>query len=51
VGGLLTDQEGNPVAVFDLKTGSATLTQARINQIQSQLPDGYRNIPIIGYSP
>jgi uncharacterized protein RhaS with RHS repeats len=30
----------NPSAVYDLKTGSATLTPARIQQIQAQLPGG-----------
>ena len=28
----------NPTAAYDLKTGSATLTPARIQQIQSHLP-------------
>ena len=30
----------SPMAVFDLKTGSATLTPARILQVQSQLSGG-----------
>jgi hypothetical protein len=36
-----------PVAVYDLKTGSAHLTQARINQIRSHLPPAYMNVPIL----
>lgn len=35
-----------PSAIFDLKTGSAKLTPARIAEIRSHLPPGFRNIPI-----
>jgi hypothetical protein len=40
-----------PIAVFDLKSGSATLTLARIQQIRANLPVGYKNIPIIEVKP
>jgi len=40
-----------PTAVFDLKTGSATLTQARIAQILSQLPEGFQDIPVLEINP
>jgi hypothetical protein len=39
----------NPTAVFDLKTGSATLTPARIQQIQSHLPDN--SVPVFQIKP
>ena len=39
-------QIGAPSKVFDLKTGGARLTPARIRQIQSQLPGG-KNVPVI----
>jgi RHS repeat-associated protein len=35
-----------PTAVYDLKTGSATLTPARIQQIQRHIPGG-GNVPVI----
>jgi RHS repeat-associated protein len=35
-----------PTAVYDLKTGSAKLTKARITQIRKNLPALYRNVPI-----
>jgi RHS repeat-associated protein len=34
-----------PTAVYDLKTGSATLSPARVEQIQSHLPGG-SNVPV-----
>lgn len=46
--------EGNPMmptAVYDLKTGSAALTPARVAQIQANLPAGYQNIPILEIRP
>ncbi|MGO9559436.1 MAG: hypothetical protein ACLPQS_17380 [Acidimicrobiales bacterium] len=46
--------EGNisePEAVYDLKTGSASLTASRIAQIQANLPPGYQNIPVIEIRP
>ena len=46
--------EGNifePNAVYDLKTGSATLTPDRIAQIQANLPTGYQDIPIVEIRP
>jgi hypothetical protein len=36
-----------PTAIYDLKTGSATLTLQRIAEIRQHLPAGYQNIPII----
>ncbi|WP_428264119.1 hypothetical protein [Haliangium sp.] len=36
-----------PVAVFDLKTGGARLTSARIKQIRRHLPKGSQDIPIV----
>ena len=39
-----------PTAVYDLKTGSATLSPGRIFQIQSNLPGG-SNIPVIVVKP
>jgi hypothetical protein len=40
----------NPTAVYDLKTGSATLSDARIKQIQQNLPNG-QNVPVILIKP
>lgn len=39
-----------PTSVFDLKTGSATLTPARIQQIQSHIPGG-NSVPVFGVRP
>lgn len=39
-----------PVSIFDLKTGSATLTLARIQQIQSHIP-GDTNVPVFEVRP
>jgi hypothetical protein len=39
-----------PMAVFDLKTGNASLSATRVRQIQSQLPGG-RNVPVIEIRP
>jgi hypothetical protein len=39
-----------PVSIFDLKTGSATLTPARIQQIQSHIPGG-ANVPVFPVRP
>jgi hypothetical protein len=36
-----------PSAIYDLKTGAARLTPARIRQIRRHLPPGCENIPII----
>lgn len=41
--------ENNPIAIFDLKTGSAELTLARIARIQAQLPPGHdpgKTVPV-----
>lgn len=46
--------EGNisePQAGYDLKTGSATLTQARIEQIRANLPSGHQDIPVTEIRP
>jgi hypothetical protein len=40
----------NPTAIYDLKTGSATLTPARIQQIQSHLPGG-SSVPVTEVRP
>ena len=40
-----------PIALFDLKTGTSTLTATRIAQIRVHLPPGYTNIPIIEVHP
>jgi hypothetical protein len=40
-----------PTAIYDLKTGSATLTAARIAQIRSNLPPGYQSIPVLEIRP
>jgi hypothetical protein len=40
-----------PTAVYDLKTGTATLTPDRIAQIQANLPAGYQNVPVIEIRP
>lgn len=39
-----------PAAVYDLKTGSATLTPARIRQIQSHIPGG-SSVPVTEIRP
>ena len=36
----------NPNAIYDLKTGTAKLTPARIRQIRANLPEGAKDIPI-----
>ena len=36
----------NPVVVYDLKTGNAALTAARVQQIQANLPGG-SSVPVI----
>ncbi len=38
--------QGQPQAIFDLKTGNAKLTPARIEQIRSNLPEGFNQIPV-----
>ena len=40
-----------PLAVYDLKTGSAKLTDARVAQIRSHLPANYQYIPILEVRP
>ena len=40
---------GNPTAVYDLKTGAATLSPQRILQIQSHLPNP--NTPVLMIKP
>ena len=39
-----------PTSVYDLKTGSATLTRSRIQQIQSRLPGG-SGVPVLPITP
>jgi RHS repeat-associated protein len=40
-----------PTAIWDLKTGSAALTPARVAQIQSHLPPGFQNVPVLEVRP
>ena len=40
----------NPTAVYDLKTGNATLTPERVTQIQNNLPGG-TNVPVKEIKP
>lgn len=40
-----------PIAIFDLKTGTAVLDATRILQIRAQLPINYQTIPIIQIGP
>ena len=40
-----------PTAIWDLKTGAAALTPARIAQIQSHLPPGFQNVPVLEVRP
>ncbi|HTG18731.1 MAG TPA: hypothetical protein VK681_01745 [Reyranella sp.] len=42
---VLRDREGIPIAVYDLKTGNARLTPARVREIRDEL--GRPNIPVI----
>jgi hypothetical protein len=42
---------GNITGVYDLKTGSATLTPARIEQIQSNLPGAGGGVPVTEVRP
>jgi hypothetical protein len=42
---------GAPTAIWDLKTGSAVLTPSRIAQIQSHLPPGFQNVPVLEVRP
>ncbi len=39
-----------PTAIYDLKTGSAALTPARIQQIQSHIPGG-SSVPVYTVRP
>ena len=41
---------GAPTCCYDLKTGSATLTPARIGQIQANIPGGAR-VPVTQITP
>jgi hypothetical protein len=40
-----------PTVIYDLKTGAKGLTPARIEEIRSHLPPGYKNIPILEVRP
>ncbi len=37
----------NPTAIYDLKTGTAELTNSRIAEIRSHLPNGGAGVPIV----
>jgi hypothetical protein len=41
----------SPTAVYDLKTGSATLTPSRISQIRANLPEGSQDTPVTEINP
>jgi hypothetical protein len=41
------DSRGNIIAVYDYKTGNATLSATRVTQIRSHLPPYAQNVPII----
>lgn len=41
----------SPTAIYDLKTGSATLTPARIRQLQQHILGGPSNVPILEIRP
>jgi hypothetical protein len=43
------DSSGNLVAVYDLKTGSATLTVNQIGRIHNNVPLGPNNLPVPVY--
>jgi hypothetical protein len=42
---------GAPTAIWDLKTGSAAPSPSRIAQIQSHLPPGFQNVPVLEVRP
>jgi len=42
---------GAPSAIYDLKTGSAALTPARIAQIRANLPAGFQDVPVLELRP
>jgi hypothetical protein len=46
VDAIMYDATGKPVAIYDLKTGGAELTPARIAEIRAQLPDNLKDVPI-----
>lgn len=41
----------SPTAIYDLKTGTQGLTPARIREIQSHLPSGFQDIPVLEVRP
>ncbi len=41
----------SPTAIYDLKTGSASLSPDRIAQIRANLPAGFQNIPVLEVRP
>ncbi len=45
------DRNGNITAVYDLKTGAAGLTPARVAQLQAHLPPGSQNATIVEIRP
>jgi hypothetical protein len=47
VDGILYDKRGNPIAIYDLKTGNATLSNARIKRLKKALPKDLKELPII----
>lgn len=47
VDAIVKDLDGNPVAIYDLKTGKAGLKESRIAEIKENLPSHLKNLPII----
>jgi len=43
---VLKSPQGEPIGIFDLKTGSSGLTPARMDQIRSNLPADLKDLPI-----
>lgn len=46
VDAVMYDASGNPIAIYDLKTGASGLTEGRIAEIRAQLPDNLKDVPI-----
>jgi hypothetical protein len=47
VDAILYNKKGDPIAIYDLKTGNAALSNARIKRIKKALPSDMRDLPII----
>ena len=40
-----------PTAIYDLKTGSASLTSSRMEAIRAHLPAGFQDVPVLEVRP